>query len=135
MAKLFSLLITFFLISGFIQKNAIQQEGPWVAPNSAKEIQNPVTAKKISASAKKGGKLFKQYCVVCHGDSGLGNGPGSKSLNPKPANLTSALVQGQVDGEIFWKITNGRNAMIKWGPIIPEKDRWDLCNYIRTLKK
>lgn len=134
MAKLLFLFITIFLWSGFDQNNVIAQEGRWVAPSSAKEIKNPVAEKKVSASAKKGAKLFKKFCIVCHGETGEGNGPGSKSLNPKPANLTSELVQNQVDGEIFWKISNGRNAMIKWGPIIPEEDRWDLTNYIRTLK-
>ncbi len=124
-----------FALFGFIRETNIQEKGPWVAPSSAKEIKNPVSTKKISASAKKGAKSFKQFCVVCHGESGVGNGPGSKALDPKPANLTSALVQDQLDGEIFWKISNGRNAMIKWDPIIPEEDRWNLVNYIRTLKK
>ena len=124
-----------FVLFGFIREKNTQEKGPWVSPSSAKEIKNPVSAKKINSSAKKGAKSFKQYCVVCHGESGVGDGPGSKALDPKPANLSSELIQKQVDGEIFWKISNGRNAMIKWGPIIPEEDRWNLVNYIRTLKK
>ncbi len=124
-----------FILFGFVRENSLQEKGPWVAPASAKEIKNPVSSKKLSASAKKGAKSFKQFCVVCHGETGIGDGPGSKALDPKPANLSSELVQKQVDGEIFWKISNGRNAMIKWGPIIPEEDRWNLVNYIRTLKK
>ena len=111
------------------------QQDKWVAPVSAKKIVNPVTAKKRSSSAKKGAKIFTQYCIVCHGKKAKGDGAGGKALNPKPANLTSDLVQNQVDGEIFWKISNGRNAMIKWDPIIPESDRWALVNYIRTLKE
>ena len=73
--------------------------------------------------------------MACHGTKGKGDGAGGKSLNPKPANLASKEVQQQTDGEIFWKISNGRNAMIKWGPIIKESDRWHLVNYIRTLNK
>ena len=71
---------------------------------------------------------------MCHGPLGKGDGPGGKSLKPHPANLTSAKVQKQMDGEIFWKITNGRGPMIKWGPIILKADRWKLVNYIRTIK-
>jgi len=107
---------------------------PWVAPSSAKSIKNPVASSKRSSSAKAGKKIFKTRCIVCHGEGGKGDGPGGKALNPHPANLTSAKVQKQSDGEIFWKITNGRGAMLKWGPIIPEKDRWSLVNYIRTIK-
>jgi len=106
----------------------------WKAPASAKAIKNPVSTKKQKASAKKGALIFNKFCVACHGSKGFGDGLGGKNLNPKPANLTSLRVQNQEDGEIYWKITNGRGPMIKWGPIIKENNRWDLVNYIRTLK-
>lgn len=111
------------------------QTDPWKAPDSAKSIKNPVEASKQIVSGKKGKKVFQTNCIVCHGETGVGNGPGGKSINPKPADLTSAKVQSQTDGEIFWKITNGRGPMIKWEPVIPEAQRWDLVNYIRSLKK
>jgi len=88
---LFTILVVFTLF-GFMQINNIQQE-KWVAPASAKKITNPVSVKKRSSSAKKGAKLFSQYCVVCHGKIGKGDGVGGKALNPKPANLTSVTVQ------------------------------------------
>ena len=103
----------------------------WVAPESAKDLKNPQEANKKSVRA--GAKLFKARCQVCHGPKGEGNGPGSKGLDRPPANLSSALVQDQVDGEIYWKISTGRGPMIKWGPILKKKDRWNLVNYIRTL--
>ncbi len=111
---------------------AKQETGKWVAPESAKKIKNavPTSAKSI----KKGKAIFKERCVICHGESAKGDGPGGKSLNPKPANLTSSAVQSQTDGEIYWKISKGRNGMIKWGPILSTEDRWNLINYIRTLK-
>ncbi len=129
---LLTIIVISFVFFGFKNINSLQDR--WVAPAAAKKISNPISAKKKSASAKKGSKLFAQYCVACHGKLGKGDGVGGKALNPKPANLTSAMVQNQTDGEIFWKISNGRNAMIKWGPIIPENNRWNLVNYIRTLK-
>ena len=52
---------------------------------------------------------------------------------PKPANWTSEAVQKEADGELFWKISNGRGAMPPWKHL-PEKDRWELVNYIRSLK-
>lgn len=108
------------------------QEDIWKAPEAAKRIKNPVADKKISAI--KGKKLYRSRCAVCHGRTGLGDGPGGKALVPKPESLLTNLVQAQTDGELFWKITNGRNDMIKWGPILTEQQRWDLVNYVRTLK-
>ena len=110
------------------------QEDRWKAPEKSKELKNPIAASAKAQSAKRGSKIFKTRCMICHGMQGTGNGIGGKALNPKPQNLTLHMVQSQTDGEIFWKITNGRNDMIKWGPILSEDQRWDLVNYVRTLK-
>jgi mono/diheme cytochrome c family protein len=113
----------------------VNSEGSdWVAPASAKKIENPVAVSKRSSSAKAGKKIFKTRCFVCHGDAGKGDGPAGKSLTPKPADLTSERVQKQTDGEIFWKISNGRGPMIKWEGILSEKERWDMVNYVRSIK-
>lgn len=111
------------------------RQDPWKAPKEAKTIKNPISEKKMKVSSKKGAEIFKNFCIVCHGTNGLGDGPGGKALTPKPANLTASLVQNQTDGEIFWKISNGKGFMIKWDPMIKVEDRWHLVNYIRTLKK
>ena len=47
---------------------------------------------------------------------------------------SSAAVQSDTDGELFWKITNGRGSMPAWRQL-PETERWQIVNYIRTLKK
>lgn len=57
--------------------------------------------------------------------------PGA-ALNPKPKNLAEKAVQAQTDGELFWKISNGRGAMPPWNSL-SEKDRWSLVRYIRSL--
>lgn len=125
-----------YIIAGFVFLGFMGfkiQEDRWIAPEGAKNIKNPVPAAQKEASAERGAKLFKTRCMVCHGAAGKGDGIGGKALTPKPQNLTSGMVQSQTDGEIFWKITNGRNDMIKWGPILTEEQRWDLVNYVRTL--
>ena len=79
-------------------------------------------------------KLVETNCQSCHG-SGKGDGPAAAALPPtKPADWTSARVASETDGEIFWKISNGRGAMPPWKHL-PENDRWDLVDYIRTLQK
>ena len=127
---LFILLST--LLLSFIGLNI--QEDRWLAPEGAKKLNNPVNSSKKAESAKRGAKIFKTRCMICHGAEGKGDGIGGKALTPKPQNLTLGMVQSQSDGEIFWKVTNGRNDMIKWGPILSEEQRWDLVNYVRTFK-
>jgi len=111
------------------------QEDRWKAPDGAKDNKNPISASNRSASALRGAKIFKTRCMICHGKQGKGDGIGGKALTPKPQNLTLGMVQSQSDGEIFWKITNGRNDMIKWGPILSDEQRWDVVNYVRTFHK
>lgn len=119
------------LVFSFSKINA--QDESWAAPDSAKEIENTVSEKKRAASAKKGQKIFSIRCVFCHGAGGKGDGPAGATMDLKPANLTSSRVQNQVDGEIFWKISNGKGVMPKWEAILSEDERWNLVNFINTL--
>lgn len=108
---------------------AASAQGEWKAPADAKKTKNPV---KGVGNAKKN---VETNCATCHGAGGKGDGPAAAALPPpKPADWTSAKVQAESDGELFWKISNGRGAMPPWKHL-PEKDRWEIVNYIRTLKK
>lgn len=103
----------------------------WVAPESAKSLKNPRSGAESVANGK---SIYSTRCVVCHGATGKGDGPAGKALNPPAADHSSEVVQAQTDGELFWKISEGRGAMVGWKLILSEQDRWDLVNYIRTLK-
>lgn len=46
----------------------------------------PVTA--YPASSQMGANLYRQYCAVCHGPHGAGDGPVADALRVKPADLT-----------------------------------------------
>jgi mono/diheme cytochrome c family protein len=107
---------------------AVRAQGPWVAPPEAKATKNPVQG---LGNAKKSAET---NCASCHGATGKGDGPAAAALPPpKPANWQADPVQKQTDGEIFWKISNGRGAMPPWKHL-PDKERWELVNYIRSLK-
>jgi mono/diheme cytochrome c family protein len=104
---------------------------PWAAPASEKAKKNPVPG---GAKAVADGKKSAQVnCVSCHGQSGKGDGAAAQALTPKPADWTSKKVQEETDGELFWKISNGRGAMPPWKHL-PEAERWALVHYIRSLK-
>lgn len=104
----------------------VAAQGEWKAPADAKGVKNP--EKGVAA------KSADTNCASCHGKAGKGDGPAAAALNPKPADWTSAKVQAQTDGEIFWKITHGRGAMPPWKHL-PDKERWELVNYVRSFKK
>jgi len=132
MKKQLIILIFSLALFSFVSVNL--QADRWKAPKEANAIKNPVKKVNRGVSAVRGKKIFKTRCMICHGPKGKGDGPGGKALSPKPQNLTLPMVEKQSDGELFWKVSNGRNAMIKWGPILSEKERWDVINYVRTLQ-
>jgi mono/diheme cytochrome c family protein len=109
---------------------AAHAQAPWVAPASEKGKKNPLPGDK--KTVEQGEKIAKVNCVACHGNRGKGDGPAAAALNPKPADWTSKRVQSESDGELFWKISNGRGAMPAWRHL-PERDRWAVVRFIRTL--
>lgn len=108
----------------------VAAQTPWVAPEAEKTRKNPLASD--SKAIAQGEKVAKTNCVSCHGAKGKGDGAAAVALNPKPADWTSQKVQAESDGEIFWKISNGRGAMPPWKHL-PENDRWALIRYIRSL--
>lgn len=104
----------------------------WEAPEDAKKTENPV--KPTPNGLKQAGQLFQENCVPCHGKTGAGDGPAGSALTPKPANFTDTnLMSKATDGELFWKMSNGRGPMPAWKDQLSETQRWQLVNYLRTL--
>ncbi len=123
-------LLIFLLVFGFFY---LQAQNHWQAPDEARQLKNPLS--ETTEIIEKGQKIFKSLCVSCHGENGAGNPVMLKTLNPPPANLTSAKVQQQTDGEIFWKITEGRGLMASYKNMLSDEDRWAVVKYIRQLGK
>jgi mono/diheme cytochrome c family protein len=129
-----------------IQPSHRQMEDPLPPPARSIPIEGPITipgmgaptnpTKADEASLARGKELFTINCAVCHGATGEGNGPVAAFLiNFKPANLTSPLVQSKSDGSIFLTISDGlegRMPPLNENLTVPE--RWDVVNYVRTLK-
>lgn len=129
--KLFLLL----LVSSFCITQSKGQSNSWPVPKAAADLQNPLASN--SNSIKNGMTLYQSYCAPCHGKNGKGDGPAATSLHPKPADHTSAAVQAESDGTLFYKISEGHNntAMPPFKSVLTADQRWAIINYIRTLSR
>lgn len=116
-----------------IFSKSFAQHTPWVAPKIAQDVKNPFAGDK--AVLAEGTTLYSTNCAPCHGNKGKGDGPAAMALTPKPADHTSALIQSETDGSLFWKLSEGRNPMPAYKKILTDKQRWELISYIRTLSK
>ena len=97
------------------------------APTSSSVVKNPY-ADRASAVAAAGAKLYATNCGSCHGIAGRGTGN-------IPA-LNSGATQSAPDGEVFWFINTGsaNNGMPSWNSL-PERKRWQLVTYLKSLTK
>jgi mono/diheme cytochrome c family protein len=124
---------TLVLISNLIFTKALAQQKPWATPREVQVIKNPLAGN--AAALAEGKKLYITNCAPCHGDKGRGDGVAAQALIPKPADHSSAVVQSETDGSLFWKLSEGRSPMPAYKKILTEQQRWELVNYIRTLAK
>jgi mono/diheme cytochrome c family protein len=110
------------------------EQNDWVAPPEAKNLKNPVPVNDTTVAA--GRDVYTAKCVECHGDKGDGNGDEAEMYDPKPGDFTNArMMKEMTDGELFWKITEGKKPMPSFKNRLTEEQRWQVVNYIRTFSK
>ena len=57
----------------------------WAAVAGAQEVKRVRIQPTSAASGK---EMFGEYCAVCHGKAGKGDGPAAEALKKRPADLT-----------------------------------------------
>lgn len=105
----------------------------WEAPKEAKAKKNPVATDQVTIT--EGKKVYEKECLSCHGKKGKGDGPKAEELDKAVKDLGVAKTQNQTDGELFWKITEGKKPMPSTKKILSETQRWQVVLYIRSFKK
>jgi len=114
------------------EEKAIKTFGP--AEPKIPAVTNPI--KSSDESRARGKKLYETNCAVCHGLNGGGQGPSAHGITTFPRQLYNwSGTDSSTDGYLYWFITNGRNEMPPWGLVLSENQRWDVINYIKSLKR
>ena len=104
----------------------------WPVPPEAAKVKNPVAPTPDNLAAAHA--IYMDKCANCHGEKGAGDGPEADMYTPAPASFTDAHMMGEMtDGEIFWKMTEGRKPMPSFKKQLSDEQRWQLVNYLRTL--
>jgi cytochrome c5 len=133
-----------FVLAGFsvcfAQRNAIQESSD-KAQSTADEYKitaedaarkNPVKSSPEGLAEAR--RVFKYDCEMCHGPHGDGKGELVESMKLEMHDWhDSAALAGKTDGEIFYIITKGKGKMMGEGDRQPEKLRWNLVNFVRSI--
>jgi len=96
----------------------------------------------LTGHAASGKKLYRRYCVGCHGPDGDGNGENAQWIDPKPRDFTAGLFKCRstptgslpTDQDLFNAMSRGfvTTNMPMWLPLAAQ-NRADLVAYIKTF--
>jgi mono/diheme cytochrome c family protein len=124
-SALFALLAAWGLARG-------QRKDEWPVPEEAKKVKNPVSVSEAGLATARA--LYAENCAQCHGETGKGDGPMAEMTSPRPADFSDAkMMSGITDGEISYKIAEGRMPMPSFKKKFSDEQRWQLVNLIRTF--
>jgi len=118
-----------FLIAAAFALNSCGEE--WNVPPDASSLKNPVPLNEATLADAR--QLYVSNCQKCHGINGDGKVPPGATYfySIKPTDFTNGRIDAMSDGEIFWKMTNGRKPMPAFKNRLSDEQRWELVNLIR----
>ncbi len=107
---------------------------PWPVPEESRNRKNPTAVTEASLSSAR--DIYRQRCIQCHGETGKGDGPDAAMYAVKPADFSDAyMMSGMSDGEIFYKISEGRRPMPSFKKRLTEEQRWHVVNFLRAFAR
>ncbi|RLD26329.1 MAG: cytochrome c [Bacteroidetes bacterium] len=82
-----------------------------------------------------GKKIYKNFCVHCHGKTGQGDGaiPTKADYPPPPAYNGNALKE-LPEGKMYHTLTFGKGMMGSHASQLSAKDRWIVIQYVKYLQ-
>lgn len=102
---------------------------------ASRQVKNPLNPDSIDMT--EAARLFLVNCGICHGAKLDGNGPiydgGNGPYPAKPATLVGdAKYENMPEGQMFYSVTYGKNAMGSYASQLSTKERWMVITYIKS---
>lgn len=105
-------------------------------PAAYANLKNPVSP--TSQSAQLGAAVYDADCASCHGATGLGDGPASRTLTPPPAQLgwIAKIPPSKREAFMYWSIVDGgrrfKTAMPAYAGKLTDEKIWSVIGYIQA---
>lgn len=126
-----TLVATCFLFSQTALAQAKPKGKEWKVPEADAKIKSPIQAD--AAAIQAGKDIWTQQCKSCHGTKGLGDGAKAAKIDIACGDFSAKELQGETDGELYWKTTEGRKPMPSFKDKLTNTERWQVTAYSRTL--
>jgi mono/diheme cytochrome c family protein len=113
---------------------------PYAYPNTTEgyelagiSLHNPLPASQREKWEAEGEALYAQFCVHCHGATGMGDGKVGKKLPGAPPAYSGTL-KNLPEGKIFHSITYGKGLMGAHQSLLNTEERWKLVYFVQKLQ-
>ena len=100
---------------------------------AGQELQNPFAADDLEAAAR-GAIVYSNFCAVCHGGAGHGDGTVTRRGVPPPPNLQLENAVEMTDGQMYHVISAGQGNMASYASQLERDDRWRVILHVRSLQ-
>src|SRR5579863_4400136 len=104
----------------------------WPVPEEARQLKNPLQP--TAPALKSARQVYTDKCAHCHGDTGRGDGEDAARYDPAPTDFTNAKKMAEAtDGELFYKISEGKRPMPVFKNKLSADQRWELVLLLRAF--
>ena len=110
-----------------LSASAICQD--WVVPADSKARLS--TFPFTDETRQAGERLYTLNCKSCHGTPSQGNF--ITTLSPLPEDPATEKYQNNTDGEIYYKVWEGRGPMPSFKNTLSPTDLWNIISYVRSF--
>jgi hypothetical protein len=107
---------------------------PEDAVRAGAELHNPCQPDDAGAR-RQGAWVFANYCAVCHGPAGQGDGPVTRRGVPPPPSLLADKARSMKDGQLFHVLTYGQGNMASYAGQLSREQRWQAILHVRAMQK
>jgi mono/diheme cytochrome c family protein len=73
----------------------------------------------LAADMAAGRALYQQYCSMCHGPQGKGDGPAATAMNPKPRDHTDGRYMNVLSDAHLTAVISAGGAAVQRSPLMP----------------
>jgi len=99
---------------------------------ASKSVQNPIQSLDL-VQVTEAERLYLVNCAICHGQKLDGNGPlynnGKGPFAAPPRNLLTYILP---EGQMFYSMTYGKNAMGSYASQLTTHQRWMIIRFIKS---
>lgn len=112
----------------FLFTLTIHAQNEWLAPEESKQH---LSIREFDEEFTNEGKvIYDNSCLSCHGNPSMSN---YTLMVPAPGDPAEAKFQKQTDGELYYKVQQGRGSMPGFVDVLSEEEIWSLVSFMRSF--